>query len=873
MSNFKPVTNFWFWCQKVLPLVYDDSISYYEVLCKMSEYLNQVIDNVNTLPDIIDEAVKEYIESGEIQGVLNEMLQNFNPINVKNPPAGLTPANGDGETDDTAALQAMIEYGAEHNLPMIFPAGVYRVTSLNVPETAYFWGVGNPTIFKAPNSENALITVAGDFTAFNMDFNGNIGGNVAPADIITGTAENISLAQCNFAGCVSCVDASVSNILDVAKCHFSNYTDYAIHADGTGRLMIDGMEIDNVANSGAMGFVKINTNNSIVKNLTSLTAVPVGVEIAGDFNSVEARIPNCENPVSDEGQNNSYTAIGQVEKRSLQNLTENIAENSEENVGSEKNITANKIRLNPTQALSYSHSPVMLNNYFNSIPMTDDSKEYNVLVEGANFNTGIFSGFEPEKVLLGISYLNDDGLTQQHLIGSFDGLTWQELGVLNIPWEIQNKRIYDIQLFKFNDTYIIAFDFDYGQSGNNSGGFLTTKDFINYDAHFIRGQGGFTYTSVIKFFTFNNRLYFTALAYNNASSWTDQKIIICSVDASFNVTFVRALTLSNTPSPLDPFIGTYDGKTYLYVKNENNKKLDVYSTPDLTTFTFIQEEDTAFGGEGYCFIAFNDTCMRFMDSNVSGVSCSSPVSSPEKRNVWCTTIGQKNYRHFVPLVYDGSAAMNNLVIQAGGTIVQNLNLPKWAPFAGGSYDDFKAVDNAVYTIDAAVTITFGTPYTPKTQYGDNMGIRSTMKIGNSGSLIVNANSYGTANFYSYTGNVEGMTAEVVGAQNFVTICGNFFRQYNVTATYGNFYMRRTNLFRVLHLYTVNTSFTANTLVGIGTLPDYDDVDVNIFTPLLFNGAWYNMYIYIDHTNGNVSLMFDKDITNPKIDADFIWTRP
>lgn len=384
MSNFKPVTNFWFWCQKVLPLVYDDSISYYEVLCKMSEYLNQVINNVNALPDIIDEAVKEYIESGEIQKVLNEMLQNFNPINVKNPPAKLTTAKGDGETDDTAALQAMIEYGAEYNLPMIFPAGVYRVTSLNIPESAYFWGVGDPTIFKTPNSENALIAVTGDFTAFNMRFNGNIAGNIVPADIITGTAENISLSQCNFTGCVSCVDVSAAGILDVAKCHFSNYTDYAIHANGAGRLMIDGMEVDNVANSGAMRFVKIDTDNSIVKNLTSLAKVPIGVEITGDFNSVEARIPNCENPVSDGGQNNSYTAIGQVEKRSLQNLTENIAENSEENVGSEKNITAENIRLNPTQPLNYNKTPVNVNQAFSYVPFKNDNSAYQVLTRNGS---------------------------------------------------------------------------------------------------------------------------------------------------------------------------------------------------------------------------------------------------------------------------------------------------------------------------------------------------------------------------------------------------------------------------------------------------------------------------------------------------------
>lgn len=43
----KSLVNFRFWCQKVLPLVYDDSLSYYEVLGKMVVQLNDVIDNVN----------------------------------------------------------------------------------------------------------------------------------------------------------------------------------------------------------------------------------------------------------------------------------------------------------------------------------------------------------------------------------------------------------------------------------------------------------------------------------------------------------------------------------------------------------------------------------------------------------------------------------------------------------------------------------------------------------------------------------------------------------------------------------------------------------------------------------------------------------
>lgn len=47
----KNLVNFRFWCQKVLPLVYDDSLSYYEVLGKMVVQLNDVIDNVNADTD------------------------------------------------------------------------------------------------------------------------------------------------------------------------------------------------------------------------------------------------------------------------------------------------------------------------------------------------------------------------------------------------------------------------------------------------------------------------------------------------------------------------------------------------------------------------------------------------------------------------------------------------------------------------------------------------------------------------------------------------------------------------------------------------------------------------------------------------------
>lgn len=46
---------FRFWCQKVLPTVYDDSISYYETLCKMVAKMNEWIQWGNLVQTDIQE--------------------------------------------------------------------------------------------------------------------------------------------------------------------------------------------------------------------------------------------------------------------------------------------------------------------------------------------------------------------------------------------------------------------------------------------------------------------------------------------------------------------------------------------------------------------------------------------------------------------------------------------------------------------------------------------------------------------------------------------------------------------------------------------------------------------------------------------------
>lgn len=47
------------WCYKVLPLVYDESLSYYEILCKVVKYINNLIDQDKIIGDELNDLKKE----------------------------------------------------------------------------------------------------------------------------------------------------------------------------------------------------------------------------------------------------------------------------------------------------------------------------------------------------------------------------------------------------------------------------------------------------------------------------------------------------------------------------------------------------------------------------------------------------------------------------------------------------------------------------------------------------------------------------------------------------------------------------------------------------------------------------------------------
>lgn len=76
--NIKPISPFVLFCQKVIPLAFDESMSYYECLCALTNYLySEVVPAVNNNADAVTELqnyVKNYFDNLDVQDEINNKL-------------------------------------------------------------------------------------------------------------------------------------------------------------------------------------------------------------------------------------------------------------------------------------------------------------------------------------------------------------------------------------------------------------------------------------------------------------------------------------------------------------------------------------------------------------------------------------------------------------------------------------------------------------------------------------------------------------------------------------------------------------------------------------------------------------------------------
>ena len=116
---------FRFWCQKVLPLVYDESLSYYETLCKVVKYINDLIAQDKAFSDDIQDlqndlkVVQDWIDNfdtGYAEKVLKEYLATMIFVDISD--AGYIvyhiPSGWDSITFNTTGLDIELPSQSEY---------------------------------------------------------------------------------------------------------------------------------------------------------------------------------------------------------------------------------------------------------------------------------------------------------------------------------------------------------------------------------------------------------------------------------------------------------------------------------------------------------------------------------------------------------------------------------------------------------------------------------------------------------------------------------------------------------------------------------------------------------------------------------------
>lgn len=346
-DNFNNVKPLWYWVQHVLPLVYDDSLSYMELLGRVTKRLNELIENNNKLPDYIMELIKEYISSGEIEKVLAEVLANY-MLNVKFPPAGLTPATGDGSADDTEAIQGCIDYAFNNGgMAVYFPSGSYLTQPLTLRNKATLFGQDRYTTRLVMKGGATTAMFTGDvdeLTLTGLGFDGNMDIQVNNVNLFDISVNSAIISNCLLTDGYELLNITVNNDLQLSNLLFRHAVENALVLKGNGLVQGENLIFKSVSTLVGKNFVVMEVSKSILEQVKCYGASPNGVLINGNNNVVKMWNEQSLTPFVDNGDNNSITVYTDSEVEKLTgSKTAIIGGNATETITGNKDVSARNI--------------------------------------------------------------------------------------------------------------------------------------------------------------------------------------------------------------------------------------------------------------------------------------------------------------------------------------------------------------------------------------------------------------------------------------------------------------------------------------------------------------------------------------------------
>lgn len=377
-KNIQPLANF---CTtKVLPTVYTDALSYGEAQGKIIYVLNQLVENVNMLPAYIQQAIQGYITSGELEKVLTEIFSNY-VLNVKYPPNGLSPAKGDGVTDDTATIQGCINIAAIKGGMVFFPSGDYMTHPLTVLSNVSIAGQGkdNTTITLLGGAANPIFTVDADNLAIsNVALNANMGAQTNNVGCLKFTGNNIDIINVTIKQAYDAVSITqTTGRATISNVNFESCIHNALTTTG-GSVCCSDVSADSFSSLNPLAVIVNDADDSSFTCLHISAAVPIAFKNTGNNVDVSGVIKNATTPI----ENTGVKVLINLQGAQFSVDTEDVRINA-----ATAEIIATDISLRATNPLKYKQ-PTPLNDFFKTIPLANQlGEQYDVLVAGDNVAT------------------------------------------------------------------------------------------------------------------------------------------------------------------------------------------------------------------------------------------------------------------------------------------------------------------------------------------------------------------------------------------------------------------------------------------------------------------------------------------------------
>lgn len=318
-TNFKSIPLLRQWCMLTLPTVFNDALSYDEQVCKLTQAINEMATTINGLPDYIIELVKELLDQMNLEEIVKQVLADYFFINVKNPPAPLVAAKGDGVTDDTVAIQAMINYVNGKSNYLFFPAGTYSVQGLTMVTGVSLIGMDRyKTIImlRAASNKDLLSGDLGNCTISNITLNANMPGQTANCSIYSGNTTDMLISDAIFKNGYNMLSIDNDGIVQMDNLVFDGTQGNGLAIGGV-RASVNNINFINNSKLNAGTLISITGNNNSVTQILNTEYAENGVVIAGDNNVVEGWMSGTTTALSDSGTGNAinlYTGQDRVVK-------------------------------------------------------------------------------------------------------------------------------------------------------------------------------------------------------------------------------------------------------------------------------------------------------------------------------------------------------------------------------------------------------------------------------------------------------------------------------------------------------------------------------------------------------------------------------